>query len=188
MRGRKAKSEAEHALAGNPGKRTRAKKAAQVFFSDPTLPQPPSWLSARAKEIWAEEIAGLKKTTLLQAPALRLFAMYCAAWHRYERYEEKLAAGDTYETKTGYARKRPEVEMRDASAKEIRSLANDLNISPKSWASTAVQRQAQQLDLFARGLSGTTQPAPADGDTAAPVASPPPKGDKFDAFISRRPH
>lgn len=181
MRGRKPKSADEKALSGNPGKRRPpAETPKQIFFADGTAaPMPPPWLNAGARAVWLAEIAGLKASTLILLPALRLFAMYCAAVERVERFSKVLDdKGETYETKTGFVRERPEVGLMKSAGNDVIKLSIELNISPKAWTASTSTQKREQLELFA---SGAAVDQPATQGQAAPAP------DQLDEYIAGRP-
>lgn len=175
MKGRRAKTEAEKVLAGNPGKRPFVEKtpgdSPEVFFSEP-----PDVLSDAAKAIWHAELRAVMERVILLPQGMRIFTMYCSIAARWEELEIALRTGTTYETKTGFLRERPEVRQRDRAFGDMMKLAEQLNLSPKSWIQSMATFQARQMDLFAKKPAAGVLPA-------APNKAP----DKFDEFIASRP-
>lgn len=177
MKGRRSKSAAEKALAGNPGKRPipgeKQAESGEVFFSEP-----PSVLSSAAKAIWHSELPTILERVILLPQGMRIFTMYCSIAARWEQLEADLnKEGTTYTTGTGYIRERPEVRQRDRAFADMMKLAEQLNLSPKSWINSMSQFQARQLDLFAKK-------SPANQTQGAAPSSQP---DELDDFVSNRP-
>jgi phage terminase small subunit len=183
MKGRPGKPEALDQLQGRPGRRGAAAPAqtadaaaspdpSEDFFSsasprDPWLPAP--WLPSQAQAIWQRELEPARRQAHLKQSQLPLFALYCDALCRLERYTAELAAsGSTYTTPSGYRRLAPEVGLRDKAAAEVKSLAAELMLSPKSWTSGMGTFVGRQLELFDehRGAAATAAAAKPDSADA----------------------
>src|SRR5579863_4862019 len=167
MKGRGPKPEALDALQGNPGKRrkdpgTTPAESTKVFFSEPPDPwSPPSALAPSAQAVWERDIEAARRQARMQQSQLPTFALYCDAIARFERYSAELEReGATYKTPSGYRRLAPEVGLRDRAAADIRQLAAELMLTPKSWASGMGTYAGRQLDLF------RDRPGPSEGVTA----------------------
>lgn len=161
MKGRTPATDAERELRGNPGKRPAPEKSDQGFFSEPGGDpwSPPDWLSEHARAIFRAEIETARREARLQASQLPLFAAYCDALHRLEKYTRELDEhGATYETKTGFRRLAPEVTLRDRAAADVKALAAELMLTPKSWVSGMGTYAGRQLELFQHG--GRSAPTP----------------------------
>lgn len=127
----------------------------------------PAWLPAGAKEVWRQALPIALRETKLQESALQVFAAYCDAVYRLQRYSRVVEAeGAIYTTASGYVRKRPEVEMRDKAAHAVRNLASDLNLTPKSWIGSMGTYAGRQLDMFMNGGRATAPEATALEDQA----------------------
>jgi P27 family predicted phage terminase small subunit len=189
MKGRPDKPTKLKALQGNAGKRLppapdgdvpAPEISEEVFFSPGW--QPAAWLPEGAKQIWREQLPIALRETKLQQSGLQVFATYCDALYRVHKYtrliEEK---GATYTTASGYERKRPEVEMRDAAVRDMRIYASELNMTPKSWINSMGTFSGRQLDMF---MNGGRAPAPIKPDMQGAT---PTKGESLDAFLGAKP-
>lgn len=187
MKGQPPKSAARKALQGNTGRRKKAVPVAeaesapaenppQIFFSDPWAA--PEWLPDGARKIWAEHLPIARLETKLQLSGLHVFACYCDAVYRLQKYTRLVEEqGATYTTASGYIRKRPEVELRDRAANDVRNFAGELNLTPKSWIGSMGTFAGRQLDMFMNGgrpSAAPSAPKPQE-QTAAPAASEQPK-------------
>ena len=146
--------------------------------------QPAAWLADGAKLIWAEQLAIALRETKLQESGLQVFAIYCDAVYRLQKYSQEIEVkGATYTTASGYVRKRPEVEMRDKAANDVRNYASELNLTPKSWIGSMGTFAGKQLDMFMNGgRIDSVQP-----DVVAAPGDLPPKGDTLSAFLGDKP-
>jgi len=163
------KPEALKRLQGNAGKRAKRPSVAEaqgeaapeisatkLFFSPGW--EPASWLADGAKRIWCELLPIARRETKLQESGLQLFAAYCDALYRLHKYSKEIEdKGATYTTDRGFVRKRPEVEMRDRAANDVRNFASELNLTPKSWIGSMGTFAGRQLDMFMHG--GVQAPA-----------------------------
>ena len=193
MKGRGPVSPELRKLRGNPGRRKAPAEGEKSFFSgeapepddgdEPAAPDPWSpaaWLPPGAREIWHREIEAAKRQARLQLSQLPLFATYCDALHRLERYTAVIEKdGATYTTPSGYRRLAPEVGLRDRAAQDVKALAAELMLSPKSWVSGMGTYAGRQLELF------RDQPTPAPG--AAPTPQAPHDTDSVDSYRAHRP-
>lgn len=170
MRGRAPKAEKLKRLQGNTRQRGK-KKPPEVFFpshapSDPWLP--PAWLPEGAKRAWASQIDLVRRETKLQESGLPTFAAYCDALARFVEYTKAIESGGaTYTTNTGFRRAVPEIALRDRALLDLRNLAAELNLTPKSWITSMGTFSGRQLDLFMHGGARPTA-APADPNQPAP--------------------
>lgn len=165
MKGRSAKPDAVKKLQGNAGKRrpravsvdaaqateaTPENFAAKFFFLQGG--EPAAWLPEGAKRIWCEVLPIAQRETKLQQSGLQVFAAYCDAVYRLQKYSQEIeTSGATYKTASGYFRKRPEVEMRDRAANDVRNLASELNLTPKSWIGSMGTFAGRQLGTYWSG-------------------------------------
>lgn len=193
MKGRSAKPAAVKKLQGNAGKRRTVTPEPQpeasgapkilpekLFFSHGW--EPAAWLPDGAKLIWCEQLPIVQRETKLQQSGLPTFAVYCDALYRLQKYSQEIEKdGATYKTATGHERRRPQVEMRDKAANDVRNYASELNLTPKSWIGSMGTFAGRQLDIF---MNGGREAAPAP---TAQGATPPPKGDGLDAFLGNKP-
>jgi P27 family predicted phage terminase small subunit len=190
MKGRSSTPDALNKLHGDPGKRRRKRTeskpepaaspepaeskpadAAKIFFSE-GADAPPAWLNEDAKAIWRAELPDIKTRVMLLAPHMQVFALYCEALQRYRKHGKFLAEKDeTYQTPSGFWRKRPEVELRDRAFNDVTKLAVELNLTPKSWINSTATREARQLDLFTAGERRSPTQQPPAGDTPKPANS-----------------
>lgn len=195
MKGRSAKPAAVKKLQGNAGKRRTVTPEPQpeVSASPEILPaklffspgwEPAAWLSDAAKRVWCEQLPIALRDTKLQQSGLIVFASYCDAVARLHKYSKDIEDnGATYKTATGHERKRPQVEMRDKAANDVRNYASELNLTPKSWIGSMGTFAGRQLDMFMNGGRGS---APLQGDTKPSAAAPAPGAD-LDSFLGSRP-
>ena len=190
MKGQPPKSPMLKKLQGNTGKRRKKsvvesevpkispEVSEKIFFS--AVQQAPSWLPDGAKTIWREQLPIVMRETKLQESGYQVFASYCDALHRLQKFTMDIdKQGATYKTESGYFRKRPEVEMRDRAANDVRTLAAELNLTPKSWISSMGTFSGRQLDLFMNGGQ-----KPAEPGAPGPLGQ---EGDELDRFLGSRP-
>jgi P27 family predicted phage terminase small subunit len=198
MKGGPPKSDDLKALQGNAGKRAKAtpkvdgadrvevmpdavsqKNPPEVFFSPGWAPA--AWLPDGAKEVWRHLLPIALRETKLQESGLQVFAVYCDAVYRMQKYTREIETeGATYKTESGYIRKRPEVEMRDKAANDVRNFAAELNLTPKSWINSMGTFSGRQLDMF---MNGGRAAEPMPETPGAPVKP----GESLDAFLGAKP-
>lgn len=189
------KSPERKKLQGNTRMRGKVKPGAEIKAAAPETPaqklffspgwEPAAWLPDGAKKIWTELLPTALRETKLQRSSLSVFATYCDAVYRMQKYTALIEKdGATYTTASGYIRKRPEVEMRDAAARDLRIYASELNLTPKSWINSMGTFSGRQLDMFMNGgrAASHDEPTPeAPGQTATPGAP------GLDAFLDAKP-
>ncbi|HZK89765.1 MAG TPA: P27 family phage terminase small subunit [Stellaceae bacterium] len=191
-RGRPPKPEALKRLHGHAGKRRRSKNPAPPTAASPAenvfsaaaaeLWAPPGWLPAPAKDIWTREIETARRQARLQESQIPLFASYCAALSRLEHYTAQLEAeGAVYTTPSGYRRLAPEVSLRDKASAEVRALAVELLLSPRSWTTSTAIFTGKQLELY---LNRPRAIAPAATPAEEPAEA---SSGSLGGYISRRP-
>src|SRR5271170_5722089 len=145
MGGRPPKAPELSALQGDTrrtGRRKKKKTLAAAPVVEPVEPveaeefPPPSFLTARAKEIWRAEIAMVTQRTMLKATDHMMFGLYCNARARYERLEAAIERdGETYVSDGKHGkiiRANPAVALRDKTEATPIKLAIELNLTTKS--------------------------------------------------------
>jgi phage terminase small subunit len=181
MRGGIPKSAALKKLQGNAGHRRKAapvveqgtpaaSEISKPEFFFPACWEPAEWLPEGAKRIWCEQLPIARRETKLQESGLIIFAAYCDALHRLQKYSWEIDAfGATYTTASGFERMRPQVEMRDRAVNEVRNYASELNLTPKSWIGSMGTFTVRELDMFIN--FGRVQPPPEEpGGSGSGVA------------------
>ncbi|HYE51205.1 MAG TPA: phage terminase small subunit P27 family [Azospirillaceae bacterium] len=151
MRGRKPKSAAAKALAGNPGKR----KAKAAPPPEPVIRgefDPPAHLSPPALVVWLEEMPRLRQLRLLKPTDLAAFAVYCEAAGRYRTASAVVAErGMTYESVSKHGsmvRVRPEVGVMERAERIMRQFMSELGMTSKARVQTlATQGRGDQPNL-----------------------------------------
>jgi len=163
MKGRRKKSPELRSLQGDTGHRKKVVASTEppALTVDKNLPAnifsslrrlPPAWMSDDAKAIWVDRLPIALGEAKLQESGLQVFAMYCDALYRLEKYSWEIQKeGDTYTPKSGYRRKRPQVDMRDRALKDLRACASELNLAPKSWISSIGNFVGSELQMFLHG-------------------------------------
>lgn len=157
-KGRKPKPESLHELAGNPGKRTRQPRTAFAEQSSAVDDfAPPTHLTVAEKKVWDREIGRLQRAGYARPSDLGAFAVYVQALARHALANRVLQKeGLTYETQSGYVRKRPEVEIVQAAERIILAFGKSLALTTGDRLRAATQMAGRQGEL----PFGPTAPAP----------------------------
>ncbi|MDA8123448.1 MAG: phage terminase small subunit P27 family [Deltaproteobacteria bacterium] len=136
-------------LRGNPGKRALPKDE-PVASSD--APVAPEWLSARAKEVFAQLALRLDKMGYASSSHTEALALAAMRQEEVERCSKALEKGFKNRVKTtsgGYVFKaKPEVAMRSEAARHLQSLLAEFGLSPAS-ATKVVVSSKQKKNAFA---------------------------------------
>jgi P27 family predicted phage terminase small subunit len=189
MKGRLPKPETAKRLQGDSRQRGRHKSrtTAQTpdkpkdFFSSAPTWAAPAWLSKSAQAVWNREIDTARRQARLQESHLPVFGQYCDAIARVERYSRAIQnRGACYVTPSGYRRLSPEVGLRNQAAAEVKALAAELMLTPKSWVSGMGTFSGRQLEMFLDRPAPTTTPATEEPATSAADAG-------LGSYIARRP-
>lgn len=193
--GRPPKPDKLKALQGDSrqrGRRKTKKTAVTVTAAPPVAPvdeknPPPAFLTARAAEIWRAEIGPVLERTMIKVTDLPMFALYCQERARFEQLEAVIAdEGGTYKAEGKHGtliRVHPAVAQRDRALSNIIKLSDQLNLTTKSWVTSAAAAAARQLELFP---GRDRAPAPAAPQPEAPAAAAAPAS-SLDDFLSGRP-
>lgn len=87
--GRPNKPSAQHATAGNPGKRARNRQEPDPDYLDDHTP--PAWLSVDAAKVWAEYAPKMRKAKILTVVDVEPFGRWCELVVRYRVVKSDLA-------------------------------------------------------------------------------------------------
>ena len=189
MRGRKPDNPAIQAAKGNPGRRSRGKKAAPgkraaelaaVPAVDGGALSPPNYLAAdpnlrAALEIWREHVPELRRLNLLDHLDRHTFAMYCvhmADW--IEAVKDIAANGNSYIATNvngdDLIRLNPSIKARELAAKHILDIGARFGLDPSSRFKLLRDQSAAPLGgLFGgAGAKGGEAPEPERGSEGAP--------------------
>ena len=169
--GRPAKSNADKALAGNPGKRAR-KPAATPETSPPSAVQsslldPPSWLPEAAQDEWRRCAPELYRTKLLKPLNEMAFAIYCMNAAIVQSCAERLKQLEdvTYKSTSRHG----ELRRISPDFKAMREAQKDMLAFMKEYGMTPVSHYA-----LGRQLAETppTQPTLPGTDTGEKPRGP----------------
>jgi len=110
-------------------------KTSSAQVADPSLPDPPEWLSARALAAW-NDLGPLLVREGLMHPAYRAaFACLCSSFATFADMQDELhEAGHCYETARGLTRAHPLVKMTRDYAQLFLTFAKDFGLTPASRA------------------------------------------------------
>lgn len=133
--GHNRKPETLKALEGNRGRRDPTKQPEE---SPPKpkestqLPTCPGWLNPEAKREWHRVCSELSKKGILVKVDRSILSGYCSAYARWRKAEEDLNKnGLTQDARHGRVA-RPEVKIARESLQQMRTLASELGLTPKS--------------------------------------------------------
>ena len=175
----------EKAAAETGASKSDSKNSSPVFFSA-TEPPPPKGMTKDGAAVWREEIGPTLQLVMLQRQMYPIFEAYCEELARVRRLRSKIAKiGEVMTTPSGYARKRPEVDLYANAKSMVVKLAEQLNLTPKSWINSSGTRRDRQLDLFAAQQRAAQTPGGAVPNPETP-ATPAPT-DEVDAYVASRP-
>lgn len=146
-------------LAGNPGKRRLNDREPAPAVPD-RAPYAPRFLGAEAKKEWrriAPVLLDLGLYTDLDYAAL---VAYCSAFGRMIEAERELGkqASPIRTTDKGYEHQTAWLSIRNAAAKEVRSLLAEFGLSPAQRSRVTAAGAGAESDLE-RILSGTSKRA-----------------------------
>lgn len=138
-RGQKPKPTALRLIQGNPSGRP-INLAEPV--APPEIPDPPSYLSARALEEWNRSAPLLKDAGLLSLLDRQAFGMMCQLVARLADAEEGLAThGMLVRSPNGYPMPSPYLGICNTTSKKLIALATEFGLTPSSRARVRVDQQ-----------------------------------------------
>lgn len=131
--GHNRKSAELKALEGNRGHRTIDEGEGDSQQNQTSqLPTCPGWLSPEAKREWRRVCSTLSEKGRLDKVDRSILSGYCSAYARWRKAEEDLNEnGLTQEARHGRVA-RPEVKIAKESLQQMRALAAELGLTPKS--------------------------------------------------------
>jgi P27 family predicted phage terminase small subunit len=131
-RGPVPESNALRILKGNPSKRPLK---GELPKPKPARPACPSWLSLEAKREWRRLAPELARIGLLTKLDIDTLAGYCSSYSVWRKAQEVLANhGSVYVTPKGQLKARPEIEIANTAAEQMKSFASELGLTPSSRA------------------------------------------------------
>ena len=130
-RGRKPKSVAQKALAGNPGK--RALNNDEPDFGIVTNIDPPEWLMGDAADMWERVAPLLCKQKILQYSDLHNLEIFCAAYGTWRTaYTDLIRNGPVVSGAQGGPVKNPAATVVKESAGIMATYGSMLGLDPAS--------------------------------------------------------
>lgn len=149
MAGRRPEPTAIKKQKGNPGKRALNERE-----PTPTIKRPPKprHLTGEAAKEWRRIVPLLLGMRVLSEADRAAVAMYCQAWARWVAAEEQiaaLAASDQLVTSTenGYPVASPWLSISSNAAKQLKSLAAELGLTPSARSKVTTIAEADQDEL-----------------------------------------
>jgi P27 family predicted phage terminase small subunit len=131
-RGPIPKTDQQKMLEGNPSKRPLKSQSPGLGNGAPTCP---SWLSSEAKQEWRRLAPELSRLGLLTRIDRALFAGFCTSCAWWRQLQETIRTqGSVYVTAKGKIETRPEVEIAQVAANQMRELASEFGLTPASRA------------------------------------------------------
>lgn len=128
--GHNRKTAEQKKLEGNPGKRQLDKNESKPAPAIP--PTCPTWLDKEAKREWRRVIPEMIKAGTITREARSILAAYCSACSEFRQAQEVLnEKGLTQLARHGEA-PRPEVKIAREARAQMRALAAELGLTPKS--------------------------------------------------------
>jgi len=126
------KSDKEHELAGNPGKKGEHKRPDLPSNLD-AMPTCPDWLAAEAKAEWKRLGPMLHNAGLLKLVDRAAFTVLCSSIGHLRRIDAELAKADIVTTGSmGQARANPLHSLRAQYAEQIRRMCGEFGLTPAS--------------------------------------------------------
>lgn len=123
--------------------------------------EPPPELGEAGKAAWVALSAELSARGTLTYSVRVLLERYCRTLDRLDAAERSLDRhGATFETSTGYRQQSPEVSIINKATAELRALAADLVLTPKSAASVRVKASGNAKDRLREIRSTLGKPTP----------------------------
>jgi len=119
-------------LQGNPGRRPLPKAENLVRDAAGSLACP-KWICVEGRREWRRVARMLQRLGVYRTTDRAALAAYCQSWGRYVQVEKILREeGMTFETDKGYVGQRPEVGMSHKYLALVKSLAQELGLTPAS--------------------------------------------------------
>lgn len=145
-RGRKPKPTAIKKFEGNPGKRKLNADEPQPTIIG--LPDPPDWLSDRAKAKFQELAPELTRMGTLTVADVDTFACYCEAFGELMDCLEKIdEVGDYYFTEKGTVLVHPAVYRKNKAIERMYKFGAVLGLNPSNRSSIAIPQQQASSKL-----------------------------------------
>lgn len=131
MRGRKPKPTAQKRLEGNPGKRPLNASEPQFELG---IPEPPAYLSQKAREEWARVTPELNKSGVLAKIHQAALAAYCQWYAVFVQAAEKVEAGESpvQVTQTGYESPSAWLSVMKQASEQMRKYQTEFGMTPSS--------------------------------------------------------
>jgi P27 family predicted phage terminase small subunit len=102
-------------------------------------PTCPRWLDEEAKKEWRRVCPELARAGTLALVDRGILAGYCSAYSRWRKAEEAISNGDLTELARHGTRARPEVAIARDALTQMRAMAAELGLTPKSRGSVKGQ-------------------------------------------------
>ncbi len=153
--GRRPKPHGMKVLEGDTGKRSKAYKERfeneKVVEGEFPVNDPPSWLTAKAREEWIRLAGPLVKADVLKITDLAMFASYCQAYGEKAELEEALVknnpggGGLLCEDKDGKLMLNPLVKYMQARNQELFKLSGEFGLTPATRARLSALSSAASM-------------------------------------------
>ncbi len=148
--GHNKKSAQVRELEGNPGHRPIQPEAVKLPTARPACPR---WLDKEAKAEWRRVCPELVRAGTIALVDRGILAAYCSAFSLFRHCQEVLnEKGLTQEARHGTA-PRPEVKMAREARQQIRALAAELGLSPKSRGAKSLAPSRKARDKLDEALN-----------------------------------
>jgi len=154
MKGRKPKPAALRRAQGNPGKRPIPEEP--QLRRPARAPYAPRWLSEEAKAEWRRIAPLLLEAGLLTEADYTALALYCQAYARWRKAEEKLAEqGEILESARGGLYQNPWLAVANRAWDQIRKSLAEFGMTPSSRLRVAVAREPEKslAELLFEGVA-----------------------------------
>lgn len=145
--GRRPKPTALKELAGNPGKRPLNKREPKPQVKAPACP---TWVKGEARKEYRRVARLLVDMRVLTEADRAALLAYCAAYARWVKAEEEMAAEDFEMVRTtdkGYRHVNPWFTVANNSLKQMKAFAVELGLTPASRSRVSAIGPAEEKSL-----------------------------------------
>ncbi|WP_196222851.1 phage terminase small subunit P27 family [Pseudooceanicola algae] len=157
---KKAKGNSGHRPIKTADIEAEAHAAAKLGETGSTEIQPPDWLNADGRKVWAELAPRLSAMKILQVIDAHTFARYCQVFGRWVQLEKVLNdEGTTYESESphgSYVRSHPAFMQADRLNRSLIQMESGFGLNPADRQRLFAARAAaaNTPGLFDPGVSG----------------------------------